>query len=130
MTGYQHIDLSLKSHKLYSSNNPTGWNVDFITCSQDELDDMERMYIKKYADMGYQLKNKTCGGQDSGKTKIADYKPSKGYRDGLEQGRKNLARELRNIAEKHLLIKLKPEKENNKVSQKQYEKFMNLLRED
>ena len=47
---------------------------------------------------------------------------------GVQQGRKNLARELSSIAEKHLIIRLKPEKEYNKVSQKQYEKFMDLLK--
>lgn len=35
---------------------------------------------------------------------------------------------MNSIAEKHLIIRLKPEKEHNKVSQKQYEKFMDLLK--
>ena len=47
---------------------------------------------------------------------------------GIQQGKKVLARELSSIAEKHLIIRLKPEKEHNKVSQKQYEKFMDLLK--
>ena len=42
-------------------------------------------------------------------------------------GRKNLARELNNIIGKHLIINLKPEKANNKVSIRAYEKFNALL---
>ena len=51
------------------------------------------------------------------------------YRDGIQQGRKNMARELSSIAEKHLKIELRADKANNKVSQKQYGKFMDLLKE-
>lgn len=128
LVGYQHIDLSLKKHGLYSGNNPYGWKIGFLHFPKQELDKQEQHYIKAYADYGYQLRNKTSGSQGEGKAKIDDYRPAKGYRDGLEQGKKNLARELSSIAEKHLIIRLKPEKEHNKVSQKQYEKFMDLLK--
>ena len=74
------------------------------------------------------MRNKTSGSQGEGKAQIDDYKPSKGYHDGIQQGKKVLARELSSIAKKHLIIRLKPEKEHNKVSQKQYEKFMDLLK--
>lgn len=128
LVGYQHIDLSIKKHGLYADNNPYGWKIGFLHFPKQELDKQEQHYIKAYADYGYQLRNKTSGSQGEGKAKIDDYRPAKGYRDGLEQGRKNLARELSSIAEKHLVICLKPEKEHNKVSQKQYEKFMELLK--
>ena len=127
MRGYQHIDLSLKKHGLYSEENPHGWNIGFLHFGKEELDQQEQFYIKVYADHGYQLRNKTSGSQGQGKTQIDEYRPHKGYRDGLQQGRLNLARELSNIANKHLTIKLKPGKENNKVSQKQYAKFMALI---
>lgn len=130
LAGYQqHIDLSLKSHKLYSSDNPYGYRVDFIHCDKSELDDKEREYIQKCIDKGWILKNKTSGGQDDGKEKIADYKPSKGYRDGILQGKRTLARELSQIISKHLTVSLKEEKQNNKTSQKQFEKFNRLLDE-
>lgn len=128
LVGYQHIDLSLKKHGLYAGNNPYGWKIGFLHFPKQELDKQEQHYIKAYADYGYQLRNKTSGSQGEGKAKIDDYRPAKGYRDGLEQGKKNLARELSSIAEKHLIIRLKPEKEHNKVSQRQYEKFMDLLK--
>jgi hypothetical protein len=128
LVGYQHIDLSLKKHGLYSDDNPFGWRVGFLHFPASELDEQEQHYIKAYADYGYQLRNKTSGSQGEGKAKIDDYRPAKGYYDGIKQGKKTLAKELSHIAEKHLEIRLKPEKQGNKVSEKQYEKFINLLK--
>lgn len=128
LVGYQHIDLSLKSHGLYSVENIYGWKIGFLHFPLDKLDEKEQYYIKQYAVNGYQLRNKTGGGQGKGKEKIDEYRPARGYYDGLKQGRKNLARELSGIIEKHLVISLKSEKQGNKVSQKQYEKFMDLLK--
>jgi hypothetical protein len=89
---------------------------------------MEKYWILEYTKQGYQCRyNKTAGGQGEGKEQINEYKPPKGYRDGLSQGRKNLARELKSIIEKHLIVSIKPEKANNKVSQGQYSKFWDLL---
>lgn len=127
LKGYQHIDLSIKSHGLYSTDNIYGWKIGFIHYPAEELDKWEQYWIKKYADGGYQLRNKTSGSQGEGKKQIAEYKLPKGYRDGIQQGRINLARELANIADKHLVISLKPEKQNNSISQKQFAKFMELL---
>lgn len=131
LVGYeQHIDLSLRKHKLYSEDNPYGWRVEFLNFPESQLDEKEKYYIKLYADNGYQLRNVSIGGQggnrDSGS--IGERKAPKGYLQGVQQGRKNLARELSNIAEKHLKIELRADKANNKVSQKQYEKFMDLLK--
>lgn len=131
LVGYeQHIDLSLRKHKLYSEDNPYGWRVEFLNFPESQLDEKEKYYIKLYADNGYQLRNVSIGGQggnrDSGS--IGERKAPKGYLQGIQQGRKNLARELSNIAEKHLKIELRADKANNKVSQKQYEKFMDLLK--
>lgn len=129
LTGYQHIDLSIKKRGFYSENNPYGWKLNVMYYPKDKLDEMEQYWILEYTKKGYQCRyNKTAGGQGEGKEKINEFKPSKGYRDGLKQGEKNLARELSSIAEKHLIIRLKPEKEHNKVSQRQYEKFMDLLK--
>lgn len=133
LVGYeQHIDLSLRKHKLYDKEkNPYGWRVEFLNFPESQLDEKEKYYIKLYADKGYQLRNVSLGGQgenrDSGS--IGERKAPKGYLQGIQQGRKNLARELSNIAEKHLKIELRADKANNKVSQKQYEKFKELLQE-
>ena len=127
LSGYQHIDLSLKKHGLYSSENIYGWKIGFLHFQISELDFMEKKFIQMYSNNGYQLRNKTAGGQGEGKTKIDDYRPAKGYRDGIAQGRKNLAKELTNIIDKHLCISIKEEKKNNKVSIKAFDKFNDLL---
>lgn len=127
LLGYdQYIDRSLKKHKLYSNENYFGWKIGFEHFEIDELDSKEQYYIREYANDGYQLKNKNSGGT-IGKVQIDEYRPVKGYYDGLQQGRKNLAKELSHIIEKHLVISLKEEKKNNKVSIKALEKFQSLL---
>ena len=134
MTGYeQHIDLSLRKHKLYDEQkNPHGWRVEFLNFPISELDEKEKHFIKLYADNGYQLRNVSLGGQGENRARgsIGERKAPKGYRDGIKQGKINLARELSNIAEKHLKIEIREDKKNNKVSQKQFEKFKELMNED
>ena len=130
LSGYeQHIDRSLKAHGLYSEDNPYGYKVNFLHYPESKLDEMEQYYIQLYAEKGWALKNKTAGSQGVGKVKIADFKPAKGYMDGLNQGRKNLAKELSHIIDKHLTVQLKPDKQHNKVSQRAFEKFKGLLEE-
>jgi hypothetical protein len=132
LTGYQqHIDLSIHKHGLYDiEKNPYGWHLEFLNFPKEQLDEKEKFYIKKYADAGFQLRNVSLGGQGENRSngQIGEQKTSKGYRDGIDQGRKNLARELSSIIDKHLIVSLKPEKANNKVSQKQFEKFKELLK--
>ena len=128
LSGYQHIDLSLKKHGLYSEDNVYGYVVTFLLYPVEELDEKEKYFIQLCAQKGYQLRNKTAGGQGEGKTQIDEYKPAKGYYDGIKQGRKNLAKELAHIIDTHLVISLKPEKANNKVSIKALEKFNDLLK--
>lgn len=130
MVGYkQHIDLSLKKHKLYSEDNPYGWRVEFLNFPDSELDEKEQYYIKQYALNGYQLRNVSLGGQGEGRNMINDTKPARGYRDGILQGRRQLAKQLKHIIDTHLTVTIRPEKQNNKVSIKAFEKFNNLLEE-
>lgn len=129
LTGYQHIDLSIKKHGWCSDQNPCGWKVGCLKYPEDELDEKEQYYIKAYAQNGYQLRNKTAGGQGKGKNQIGEYRPQKGYRDGIAQGKRTLARELSHIIDKHLSVSLQPGKEHNKVSQKAMDKFNALLDE-
>ena len=126
MVGYQHIDLSLKNHGLYSDKNEYGWNVIHYNCSEEELDDKEQYYIKEYADNGFQLRNKTSGSQGKGKTKINEFKPSKGYQDGLKQGYKNASKEIANLFDKHLDY-LKKSDKPNKNQDKAIEKLEQFL---
>ena len=130
LSGYdQYVDRSLKAHGLYSEDNPYGYKVNFLPFPENKLDEMEQYYIQKFLENGYRLKNKTAGSQGVGKVKIADFKPAKGYHDGIKAGRKSLAKELSHIIDTHLVVTLKEGKENNKVSQRALEKFKELLEE-
>ena len=132
LNGYeQHIDLSLRKHKLWTEKNPYGWRVEFINCPIDRLDDLEKKYIKQYANAGYQLRNSSLGGQGANRAsgEIGERKSPKGYRAGIQQGKKSLAKDLSNIIDKHLDVTLKPEKQNNKISQKQEKRIWELLDE-
>lgn len=130
MSGYkQHVDLSLRKHKLYSKDNPYGWKIEFLNFPDSQLDEKEQYYIKQYALAGYQLRNVSLGGQSNGRNMINETKPARGYHDGLKQGRKSLAKELLGIIDKHLTVSVKSEKQGNKVSEKMLDKFWNLLNE-
>lgn len=126
MVGYQYIDLSLKKHGLHSVENVYGWKVGFLNFKESDLDEKEQHYIKEYAINGYQLKNKTAGSQGVGKTQIAEYKPSKGYRDGIKQGYLNASKEISNLFDKHLNFTTKSDVPN-KYQQRAIEKFNDFL---
>lgn len=127
LTGYQHIDLSVRKRNFYSEDNPYGWKLNFIEYPVSKLDEMEQYWILEYTKKGYQCRyNKTAGGQGAGKEKINEFKPSKGYRDGIEQGIKNKSREMAHLFDLHLVVSTK----NNPPTvnqQKALEKFNEFL---
>lgn len=121
LSGYnQHIDRSLKKHKLYNIENPYGWRVKVYTFPIDQLDDKEREYIKLCADNGFQLRNITLGGQNVGKTNIAENKASKTYRDGIKQGESNTKKDIQVYFQKYLQVDVQ---KNNKICNKKLEQF-------
>ena len=127
--GYQHIDLSIKKYKFYSEDNIYGYHVEIVEhCSPEECDERERYWIKYYADQGFQLKNKTSGGQGEGKSALGEGKSPKGYRDGLVQGRKNTQKEISKLFEKNLTYEINGKPNKNK--EKAYNKFTMFLNED
>ena len=126
LVGYQHIDVSLKKHGLYSNNNLTGWSVFVLYCDEDQLDKLEREYIAKYANMGYQMRNKTIGGQDEGKSGMDNQKPVRGYMDGLAQGYANAQKEVQHLFKLYLDFKPKNNKPN-KNTEKAIKKFTEFL---
>ena len=128
-SGYQHIDLSIKKHKLYSVDNLAGWRVHYLEFPVERLDAMEQHYIMLYANKGYQLRNKTSGGQGSGKAGIDDNKPAKTYRDGLRQGYLNAQRYVASLFEKHLDYRQKSDRPN-KNQEKAAQKFAEFLEVD
>ncbi len=149
--GYtQHIDCSIKKRGLYDSEtNPSGWQVEiaetltndkvkqlfdnstsdesFEIALQEELDRLEIEYIVKFANAGFQLLNVTGGGQRSKAVDLdnGNRKEPGTYRKGVKVGKQQLSKELNNIIDKHLDIRIK--KEGNKTQQKMLEKFNKLL---
>lgn len=127
MSGYQHIDLSLKKRGLYSDDNPYGWKVNFINYPKEKLDEMEQYWILEYTKRGYQCRyNKTSGSQGEGKEKINEFRPAKGYRDGLEQGYRKASKEVSHLFDLHLDVKTKSDKPN-KTQEKALQKFNDFL---
>lgn len=123
LIGYQHIDLSIKKHGLWSEDNPTGYKINFLQFPENELDEKERYFIQRYANAGWQMRNVESGGTN-GKTDIGERRPARGYWDGVEQGEKRLAKELKHIIDTHLVVSVKKE---TKTAQKALEEFFTLL---
>ena len=122
----QHIDFSLKKHGLYSTDNRTGWLLSVLSFPIEELDERERHYIKYCAKNGYQLRNKTAGGQDKGKHGIAPNKPAKGYYDGVAQGEKNAKKIVATFFEKYLDANIKGQP--NKIKERKLNEFLEYIR--
>jgi hypothetical protein len=130
LQGYkQHIDLSIRKYGLYDEDkNPYGYKLMVLCyCSADECDEKEQFFIRKYADDGWQLKNVEIGGK-SGKTDINERKPSKGYREGVAQGRKQTQKEIAKLFEKNLTYEINGKPNKNK--EKAYQKFTDFLNEN
>ena len=126
LTGYQHIDLSLKSHKFYCENNSTGWRLEWLLCEEKDLDIFEQKYIKQYAKNGYQMRNKTAGGQGEGKFEIAETRPKKGYYDGVAYGEKKTKQKANEFFEKYLDYSIKEPK--NKIKERKFAEFGEFLK--
>lgn len=120
----QHIDLSIKKHGLYDECNQVGWKIDYFNCDESDLDKNEQEYIRKYADMGYQLRNKTTGGQMS-KMGLVENKERKGYRKGVTQGELKAYKYIRELFSKHLDFSIKPPL--NKVKERKFDEFKQFI---
>lgn len=129
LSGYkQHIDRSIRKYGLYDKEkNPYGYKVKVIEyCAPEQCDEREQFYIKQFHRNGWQLKNVEIGGK-IGKTDFNERKSSKGYYDGKQIGKRQMARELKKIIDTHLIISLK---KDTKTSQRALKKFYNMLDEN
>lgn len=128
LNGYsQHIDLSIRKYGLFDSvKNPFGYKVSIICyCKPQECDEKEQFYIKKFANEGWQLRNSTSGSQGEGKQSIVENKSTKGYREGLAQGRKNAIKEIKIFFDKYLDFIIKGD--TNKIKERKFNEFKNFL---
>lgn len=126
LSGYQHIDLSLKKHGLYNESNPCGYRVFCFEYPVEQLDAEEQRYIQICAEKGYQLRNKTTGSQGKGKRGLDNQKAPKGYYDGKKQGYLDAQKYVANLFDKHLQYSQKSDKPN-KNQEKAMAKFKEFL---
>ena len=105
--------------------NPNGYKLSFTEYAESELDRAEQETIKFFANQGYQLKNKTIGGQGQGKEAIEEHS-TKTYRQGVAYGYEKCRKEIKNLFAKYLEVKLKqPE---NKIKFRKYIEFTEWLK--
>jgi hypothetical protein len=126
LKGYQHIDLSIKKHGLFSADNPTGWEINFLEFPESQLNEKEQHYIKAYANGGWQVYNHTSGSQGEGKKALDNQKATKGYLQGLANGYMNARKDIAHLFKLHLDYTTK--RENPTVNQqKALQKFEDFL---
>lgn len=125
LSGYQHIDLSLKKHGLYSEDNKTGWRVNFLEFPESLLDDKEQYYIKQYANGGYQLRNHESGGTN-GKIAFDTRKENRGYYEGLNNGYERARKEVAHLFALHLVYDTKKHPAT-KLQEKALKKFKDFI---
>ena len=128
---YDHIALSLKKRGFFDplnpEANPGGWKLSVWECSGlDALDNAEIEAIREYANNGYQLFNRTAGGQGDGKVVFDNKRQSKTYREGLAQGYTNARREVAHWFDKHLAVSMKKQTKNAEKALAKFEDFINL----
>ena len=127
---YQHIDVSLKKHKLYDKvKTPYGWKVEYIMATADKLDELEQKEIKHHLGLGYQTRNKTLGGQGQGKVGINDDQTTKGYRQGVAYGYQKAIKEVKEYFNKYLNAITKHDKECYKKNGEIKDIYLKKLKE-
>jgi hypothetical protein len=126
LSGYQHIDLSLKKHGFWDEKNPTGYKIHFLQFPESELDEKEQYFIKRYANAGWQMRNSTAGGQGEGKHGLDNARPTRTYYDGLAQGYKNAQKEIAHLFDLHLDYTTKKQPPT-KLQEKALKKFENFI---
>ena len=127
LSGYQHIDLSIKKHGLYSVINPTGYRIWLVWCDENLLDEWEQYWVRQMADKGYQLRNKTTGSQSDTKQGLdTEQKQPRGYYDGVKQGYAKARKEVKHLFDLHLTAATKSDKPN-KIQEKALQKFNDFL---
>lgn len=126
LSGYQHIDLSIKKHGFYNEGKMNGYHIVVMNYNESILNEAERHWIEVYANRGFQMRNKTLGGQDEGKNGLdVDHKQPKGYYDGLKQGYLNARREISKLFKANLIVQINGTDGVRK--QKALEKFYDFI---
>ena len=127
MAGRQsHIDRSLHNRGL--AKNGGQWQLGWSYCAESELDERERAFIQKAAQSGFQLYNKTSGGQGEGKAQLGDSEGIGGYRKGKAAGEAQLRRKIKEYFDKYLTVGV--QEPTNKIKERKLEEFKNFIGEE
>ena len=128
LSGYQHIDLSIKKHGFWSEENPTGYKVHFLNFPENELDEKEQYFIKGYANAGWQMRNATAGGQGQGKSGLDNARPNRTYHEGIAQGEKNARKMVAHLFDLHLdySTKKNPPTKNQETALQKFKEFLDV----
>lgn len=121
-----HIDRSLYNRGL--AKNGGQWQLGFSYCAESELDARERSLIQKAAQAGFQLYNKTSGGQGEGKAQLGDSEGIGGYRKGKAAGEAQLRRKVKEYFDKYLMVGV--QEPTNKIKERKLEEFKNFIGEE
>lgn len=126
LQGYkQDIDFSLRKRGFYSESNLGGYKLNILRFQESQLNEKESFYIDAYLKAGYILYNVESGGT-LGKTDIKERKPTRTYKEGIEQGKKSILNTIKIYFTKYLDFTIKGNK--NKIKEKKYEEFKNLIK--
>lgn len=126
--GWEHLDQSLRKRGFKNKDNPHGWTFKVLEyCEPEQLDEREQFYILDNMRQGKQAYNVTYGKQGQGKEMFDTRKPSRGYRDGIEQGRKTLIKEIAHLFDLHLKAVYKANKPS-KNAEKAMIKFNEIIK--
>ena len=131
LSGYQHIDLSIKNHGL-ASKKIHGYRIYVDYCMEHDLNSREQKWIRELANKGYQLRNHTTGSQGEGKRGMDNQKSPKGYYDGKKQGYLDARKYVANLFDKHLQYSVKSDKpnKNQEKALAKLEEFLNWSEEE
>jgi hypothetical protein len=127
---YDHIALSLKKRGFKRDGKDGGWELVCFDFPIDELDMGETEMIKLWANKGYQLFNRTAGGQSDGKIIFDNKRQAKTYREGLAQGYLNARREVAHWFSLHLNVSMKKPTKNAEKALAKFQEFIDLEAEE
>ena len=126
-TGWEHLDQSLRKRGFYSQDNPQGWTFKVLEyCERENLDELEQFYILDNMRQGKQAYNVTAGKQGQGKETFDTRKPSRGYREGVKQGERNVIKKIAHLFDLHLKAVPKADKPS-KIALNALDKFNEII---
>lgn len=125
-----HIDKSLKTHGVYSLDNPDGWKLKILcVCPAIDCNHFEQQYIDAYRNLkDVELYNITIGSQGKGKVDFQERSQEKlkRYRNGKTKGQNAILKKVKTFFDKYLDYIIKGKE--TKIKQRKLKEFEELLK--